>query len=50
MHVITRKRLNEFAEEHPDAKSSLAYWYELIRRHRFEHFAQLREMFLTPTK
>ena len=45
MHVITRKRLNEFAEIHPDAKSSLAHWYGLVRRHRFANFAQLREVF-----
>jgi mRNA-degrading endonuclease HigB of HigAB toxin-antitoxin module len=29
MHVITRKRLNEFAETHPDARSSLAHWYAI---------------------
>ena len=29
MHVITRKRLNEFAEKHPDAKSALACWYTI---------------------
>jgi mRNA-degrading endonuclease HigB of HigAB toxin-antitoxin module len=23
MHIITRKRLNEFAEKHPNAKSGL---------------------------
>jgi mRNA interferase HigB len=27
MHVITRKRLNEFAEKFPDTKSALAGWY-----------------------
>ena len=42
MHVITRKRLNEFAEKHPDAKSSLARWYAIVRKGRF---AQLRETF-----
>ena len=45
MHVITRKRLNEFAEKHPDAKSSLARWYAIIRKERFLNFAQLRETF-----
>jgi mRNA interferase HigB len=45
MHVITRKRLNEFAEQHPDAKSSLARWYTIIRRGRFVNFARLRETF-----
>ena len=45
MHVITRKRLNEFAEKHPDAKSSLARWYAIMRKSRFLNFVQLRETF-----
>jgi mRNA interferase HigB len=45
MHVITRKRLNEFAEKHPDAKSALARWYAIMRKSRFLNFAQLREVF-----
>ena len=45
MHVITRKRLNAFAERHPDAKSSLARWYAIIRKSRFLNFAQLRATF-----
>jgi mRNA interferase HigB len=45
MHVITRKRLNEFAEKHPDTRSSLARWYAIMRKGRFVNFVQLREMF-----
>jgi mRNA interferase HigB len=45
MHVITRKRLNEFAEKHPDAKSSLARWYTIMRKSTFLNFAHLRETF-----
>jgi mRNA interferase HigB len=45
MHVITRKRLNGFAEKHPDAKSSLARWYAIMRKGRFLNLAQLRETF-----
>src|SRR5207237_7434746 len=45
VHVITRKRLNEFAEEHPDAKSSLAHWSAIMRKSRFLNFVQLRETF-----
>jgi mRNA interferase HigB len=45
MHVITRKRLNEFAEKHPDATPSLAHWVRLIRKGRFTNFANLREVF-----
>ena len=45
MHVISRKRLNEFAERHPDAKASLAYWYQLIKRADFASVAELRTVF-----
>ena len=45
MHVITRKRLNEFAAKHPGAKSSLAHWYQIMRKGRFANFARLRETF-----
>ena len=45
MHVITRKRLNEFAGTHPEARSSLAHWYRLVKRNNFSNFAHLRETF-----
>src|SRR5256714_9957044 len=45
MHVITRKRLNEFADKHPDVRSSLAHWYAIMKKARFLNFVQLRETF-----
>jgi mRNA interferase HigB len=45
MHVITRKRLNEFAEKYPDARSSLAHWYAIMRKSPFANFVQLRATF-----
>ena len=45
MHVISRKRLNEFAEEHPEAKASLAHWYQIIKRGDFANFAEMRTVF-----
>lgn len=45
MHVITRKRLNEFAERFPDAENALAHWYRLMKQNNFRNFAELREMF-----
>ena len=44
MHVISRKRLNEFAEQHPEARASLARWYQLIKRGVFADFVELRAM------
>ncbi len=45
MHVITRKRLNDFAERHPQARSSLAHWFQIIRARSFANFAVLRATF-----
>jgi len=45
MHVITRKRLNEFGDTHSEAKSSLAHWYQLVKGNNFSNFAHLRETF-----
>jgi len=43
MHVITRKRLNEFADTHPETRLSLAHWYQLMKNNDFSNFAHLRE-------
>jgi len=45
MHIITRKRLNEFAKKHPDAKSALQHWYRLMKSGQFRSFAALRATF-----
>ena len=45
MHVITRKRLNEFAAKYPQTRSALAHWYRLVRNARFQSFVELRRTF-----
>jgi len=45
MHVITRKRLNEFAGKHPETRSALAKWYRVARKTRFRSFVELRQIF-----
>ena len=47
MHVVTRKRLNEFAEKFPDTKSALARWYANMKKGTFANFAELRTVFPT---
>ena len=47
MHVITRKRLNEFAKRFPVVENALAHWYEQVKLNDFSNFAELREMFST---
>jgi mRNA interferase HigB len=45
MHVITRKRLNEFVEKHPEAETALSRWYRLVNKADFASFAELRQAF-----
>jgi mRNA interferase HigB len=45
MHVITRKKLNEFVERYPDAYSGLVHWYRLMKQYDFGNFVELRAIF-----
>jgi mRNA interferase HigB len=45
MHIITRKRLNDFADKHPDTKNSLNHWYKRIKKSNFISFPELRKIF-----
>ena len=45
MHVITRKRLNEFADRYPEARAALAHWYMLAKHKEYSSFAELRTTF-----
>jgi len=45
MHVITRKRLNEFAAKYPETKSALVRWYKIVKTGTFNSFAELRREF-----
>ena len=45
MHIITRKRLLEFAKKHPDCSSAIESWYRIVKRTDFNSFAELRQAF-----
>jgi mRNA interferase HigB len=45
MHVITRARLIQFGEKHPDSKGSLLVWNKIISGIDFADFVELREAF-----
>ena len=45
MHVITRKRLNEFTDKYPETKAGLARWYSLVKRNKFSSFPDLKDFF-----
>ena len=50
MHVITRKRLNEFAAKYPDTRSALASWYRLMKQNDFASIEEIRSVFPTADK
>lgn len=45
VHVITQKRLSEFWQKHPDAKSPLMSWYKITKAATWNNFAELKATF-----
>jgi len=45
MHIITRKRLLNFAQKHPSCKSGIETWYRIIKHSKFNTFGELRKVF-----
>jgi mRNA interferase HigB len=45
MHIITRKRRNEFADGYPETESALGHWYRTVKEQDFSNFAHLRQYF-----
>ena len=50
MHIISRKALQEFWEQHPDSKSSLVRWFKIVQKTDFDGFATLRTVFPSADK
>ncbi len=42
MHVISRKKLREFWESHPQAECPLRAWLRVVRQARWKNFADVR--------
>ena len=45
MHIITRKRIVDFANKYPDCASSLDSWYRILKHSTISSFAELRAIF-----
>jgi mRNA interferase HigB len=45
MHIITRKRLNDFATIHPETRSALEHWYKTMKKANFASFVEVRKLF-----
>ena len=50
MHVISRKTLRKFWEQHLDSESPLARWFKLMENTDFASFEDLRATFPTADK
>ena len=42
MHVISRKALRQFWEQHHDSESALSRWFKIMQRNDFDSFETLR--------
>jgi mRNA interferase HigB len=47
MHVISKKKLREFWEEHPRAQAPREAWYQVARHAEWNSFADVRKSFNT---
>lgn len=45
MHIITRSRIIEAENKHPNDGHSLRAWYQIMRHSTFLNFANLRDSF-----
>lgn len=45
--MITRRRLQEFAEKHPEAASALRAWHGIMKRNRYASSHEVRDDFTT---
>ncbi len=45
MHIITRKRIQEFGTKHPDSETSLENWYRIVKKTQYNSFSELKQHF-----
>ena len=45
MHIITRKRIQEFIAKYPDSEPSLENWYRIVKRAKYSSFGELKQHF-----
>jgi mRNA interferase HigB len=45
VRIITRRRLIEFADRHPDALASLDGWFRLVRKAQWRGFVDVRRTY-----
>ena len=45
MHVISRRKLKDFWERHPESRKPLEVWFKIVRSSRYHTFQELRMTF-----
>lgn len=45
MHIISRKRLLEFAEIHPEVALSLDNWYRVAKSAKWSNITEVRQVY-----
>jgi len=45
MHIITKKRLQEFWEKHPNSKEPLLCWYRIAKKSEWKNLIDVRNDF-----
>ena len=50
MHIISRKALRQFWEQHSDSKQALVRWFKIVRHADFQDFSELRSTFPSADK
>ncbi|MBI3011525.1 MAG: type II toxin-antitoxin system HigB family toxin [Candidatus Omnitrophica bacterium] len=45
MHVISKKKLKNFWEHHPESRKPLEVWFKVVRSSRYHTFHELRMTF-----
>ena len=45
MHILTKRRVKDFWQQHADAETSLRHWYTLTNRLQWDNFVELRQTF-----
>ena len=47
MRIITKKRLEDFAKQYPDAKAPLKFWFDVISANNFYNSQEVIKLFNT---
>ncbi len=50
MHIVSRRALRLFWEQHPDSEAVLVRWFKVVRQTRFRNFTELRAPFPSADK